>query len=46
MNNMVIYETRYQAEKNRRKGEEVVVKVSGGYAVMTYADYAIWKNQK
>ena len=40
------YETRYQAEKARKKGEEVVVKVSGGYAVMTYREYQIWKKQK
>jgi hypothetical protein len=43
---MMIYPTRYQAEKARRKGEEVVVKVFGGYAVMTYRDYQIWKGQK
>ena len=43
---MSIYKTRYQAEKNRRKGEEIVVKVDGGYAVMTYSDYAVWKKQK
>ena len=43
---MTVYKTRYQAEKARRKGEEVVVKVSGGYAVMTYAEYNIWKRQK
>lgn len=43
---MTVYKTRYQAEKARRKGEEVVVKVSGGYAVMTYAKYNIWKRQK
>lgn len=43
---MEIYKNRYQAEKVRKKGEEVVVKVCGGYAVMTYRDYAIWKKQK
>lgn len=43
---MTIYATRYQAEKARRKGAEIVVKVDGGYAVMTYADYRVWKNQK
>lgn len=43
---MTVYKTRYQAEKARRKGEEIVVKVSGGYAVMTYAEYNIWKRQK
>ncbi len=43
---MTIYPTRYQAEKSRRKGEEIVVKVCGGYTVMTYTDYQIWKAQK
>ena len=43
---MMIYKTRYQAEKVRRKGEEIVVRVSGGYVVMTYADYSVWKKQK
>lgn len=43
---MEIYQTRYRAEKVRRKGEEVVVKVCGGYVVMSYADYRIWKSQK
>ena len=43
---MLIYPTRYQAEKNRRKGEEIVAKVCGGYAVMAYAQYRIWKMQK
>jgi hypothetical protein len=43
---MMIYPTRYQAEKARRKGEEIVVKVCNGYAVMTYSDYRIWKLQK
>lgn len=43
---MTTYKTRYQAEKARKKGEEIVVKVCGGYAVMSYAEYRIWKNQK
>lgn len=43
---MIIYETRYKAEKARKKGEEVVVKVCGGYAVMTYEEYRVWKKQK
>lgn len=42
---MEIYETRYQAKKNAQ-GDEVVVKVDGGYAVMKASDYNIWKNQK
>ena len=43
---MTIYKTRYQAEKARRKGAEIVVKVDGGYAVMPYAEYNTWKKQK
>jgi hypothetical protein len=43
---METYKTRYQAEKNRRKGEEIVVKVCGGYAVMSYAEYNVWKRKK
>ena len=40
------YDTRYQAEKARKKGEEIIVKVSGGYVIMTYREYQIWKKQK
>jgi len=43
---MTIYKTRYQAEKNRVKGEEIIVKVCGGYAVMIYSDYNVWKCQR
>lgn len=43
---MMVYKNRYQAEKDRRKGSEVIVKVSGGYVIMTYDEYAIWKKQK
>ena len=43
---MIIYTTRYQAEKALCKGAEIVVKVDGGYTVMTYAEYNIWKKQK
>ena len=42
---MIIYQTRYQARKNATNGE-VVVKVCGGYAVMSYDEYRVWKNQK
>lgn len=42
----MIYETRYQAEKARRKGEEIVARVTGGWMVMSYSDYRVWKNQK
>jgi hypothetical protein len=43
---MTTYKTKYRAYKERRKGEEIVVKVFGGYAVMTYAEYNVWKKQK
>ena len=43
---MTTYKTRYQAEKARIKGEEIVVKVCGGYAVMSYAYYNTWRKQK
>lgn len=43
---MIVYPNRYQAEKNRKKGKEAVVKVCGGYAVMNYADYNVWRRQK
>lgn len=42
---MVIYKNRYQANKHKSYGY-VVVKVDGGYTVMTAQDYLIWKNQK
>ena len=43
---MITYETRYQAEKARIKGAEIVVKVCGGYAVMSYDYYYTWRKQK
>lgn len=42
---MIVYKTRYQAKKNATE-EEKVVKVFGGYAVMTYDEYRVWKKQK
>lgn len=42
----MVYPTRYQAEKHRIKGEEVVVHVYGGYVIMSYSDYQIWRKQK
>lgn len=43
---MQIYKNKYQAYKNRKKGEEKVVKVCGGYMVIGYLEYNIWKKQK
>ena len=43
---MEIFKNRYQAEKIRKKGEEVIVKVFGGYTIMTYFNYHVWRAQK
>lgn len=43
---MIIYPTRYQAYKARIRGCEYVVRVTGGYAVMTHHEYHVWKKQK
>lgn len=42
---MSIYKTRYLAEQNRHGGERVV-RVEGGYIVMSARQYQIWKRQK
>ena len=42
---MNIYKTKKEA-KEHANGFELAVKVEGGWAVMTYDDYEIWKNQK
>lgn len=42
---MKIYETRYKAKK-AATGDDVVVKVEGGYTVMSASDYQVWKRQK
>jgi hypothetical protein len=40
-----LFKTRYYAKKYA-KGDEVVVKVEGGYTVMTADYYNTWKKQK
>lgn len=40
-----LYTTRYYAKKVAT-GNDVVVKVDGGYTIMTASEYQIWKNQK
>ena len=40
-----LYTTRYYAKK-ATVGDEVVVKVDGGYTIMTTGEYQIWMNQK
>lgn len=42
---MVVYPTRYQAQKNRLS-DQVCVKVECGYTLMSYFDYFIWRKQK
>ncbi len=47
---METYTTRYQAEKVRRtdpyhNSTERIVKVTGGYALMTEKEYQVWKKQ-
>ena len=40
-----LYTTRYYASK-AANGEDVVVKVCGGYTIMTAADYNVWRHQR
>lgn len=40
-----LYTSRYYAKKEAR-GHEVVVKVEGGYAIMTASNYNVWRKQK
>lgn len=40
-----LFKSRYYAKKYA-KGNEVVVKVDGGYKIMTVSYYNIWKNNK
>ena len=40
-----LYKSRYYAKKEARK-DEVVVKVDGGYKIMSASNYNIWKKQK
>nr|DAT92244.1 MAG TPA: hypothetical protein [Caudoviricetes sp.] len=43
--NTGLYSSRYYARK-AATGAEVIVKVCGGYTIMTAADYNIWRNQR
>ena len=40
-----LYTSRYYARK-AASGADVVVKVCGGYTIMTAADYNVWFNQR
>ena len=43
---MIIYKTRYQASKAKTDKNDVVVKITGGYTIMTAAEYHVWCKQK
>ncbi|MBQ1573546.1 MAG: hypothetical protein IIZ78_20680 [Clostridiales bacterium] len=48
---MSIYETRKAADQARKtdpwhRSDERIVKVCGGYALMSEDEYRTWKNQK
>lgn len=48
---MEIFKTRTEADKARKtdpwhRSNERIVKVSGGYALMTEQEYQTWKKQK
>lgn len=45
IDNFRIYPSRYLAKK-AAWGDEVVVKVDGGYAIMSATEYRVWRNQK
>ena len=40
-----LYTSRYYANKEK-SGDEKIVKVAGGYTIMSYSEYNVWKNQK
>ena len=42
---MVFYESRYKAYKDK-SSEHTVRKVDGGWMLMTWAEFEVWKNQK
>lgn len=42
---MMIYRTRYLAQRVARSDEKVI-KVEGGYMIISYHDWKVWKRQK
>ena len=49
--NMTVYKTRKEADEVRKtdpwhRSDERIVKVDGGYVLMSEEDYRVWKNQK
>lgn len=43
---MEIYKNRYRANKAKTDKNDVVVKITGGYKVMTASEYQVWRKQK
>ena len=48
---MTTFPTRYRAEKEKKNNPwysstDKVIKVDGGYTIMTIQEYYIWKEQK
>ena len=43
---MEIYKNRYQANKAKQDKNDVIVKVIGGYTIMTASEYQVWRKQK
>ena len=41
----IIYNSRYTAQQNVHGGDRIV-KVCGGYIIMTQREYQIWRKQK
>ena len=46
----IIFKNRYQADKTRKNnpfftGDEMIVKVWGGYVLIDKADYRTWRRQ-
>lgn len=42
---MYIYKNRYQASKDKA-ADEKIIKVCGGYVLMTADQYRVWRSQK
>ena len=43
---MKIYKNHYRASKAKTDKNDVVVKITGGYTVMTASEYQVWRKQK
>ena len=43
---MEMYKNRYQAQKAKQDKNDVIVKVTGGYTIMTAREYQVWRKQR